>query len=118
MATRDAIAEDVAAPTPARPWVFDADGHVVEPPRVWDELLPARYLDYAPRVLQSEGHFRFVCGDRVGFPIEGRSESEGAPGQTPKQSDAPVSARGGSEPGPRLSDMAVDHIDAAALYPT
>ena len=22
----------------ATPWVFDADGHVVEPPRVWDEL--------------------------------------------------------------------------------
>ena len=31
---------------------------------------------------------------------------------------APVAARGGSEPAPRLSDMAVDHIDAAALYPT
>ena len=54
MATREAITtEDVAAPT--RPWVFDADGHVVEPPRVWDELLPASYRDYAPRVLQSHG---------------------------------------------------------------
>ena len=109
MATREAITtEDVAAPT--RPWVFDADGHVVEPPRVWDELLPARYRDYAPRVLQSDGYFRFACGDRVGFPILGRSESVGAPGQTPKQSDTPVAARGGSEPAPRLSDMAVDHI--------
>jgi predicted TIM-barrel fold metal-dependent hydrolase len=98
--------------------VFDADGHVVEPARVWDELLPARFRDYAPRVLQSEGHYRFACGNRVGFRIEGRSEAVGAPGQTPKQSDAPVAARGGSEPIPRLSDMAVDHIDSAALYPT
>jgi predicted TIM-barrel fold metal-dependent hydrolase len=117
MATRDAITSEHATSL-TRPWVFDADGHVVEPPRVWDELLPARYRDYAPRVLQSEGDFRFACGDRVGFPIEGRSEAVGAPGQTPKQSDAPVSARGGAEPAPRLSDMAVDHIDAAALYPT
>src|SRR5918994_6365059 len=117
MATRDAItAEDVAART--RPWVFDADGHVVEPLRVWDELLPARYRDHAPRVIQSEDHFRFACGDRVGFRIEGWSESVGAPGQTPKQSNAPVAARGGSEPGPRLLDMAVDHIADAALYPT
>src|SRR5918994_5311318 len=117
MATRDAIApDDVASPT--RRWVFDADGHVVEPPRVWDELLPARYRDYAPRVLQSEGHYRFACGDRVGFRIEGRSEAVGAPGQTPKRSHTPVAARGGSDPAPRLTDMAVDHIDAAALYPT
>jgi uncharacterized protein len=117
MSTRDALAvEDSASQT--RPWVFDADGHVVEPPRVWDELLPARFRDYAPRVLQSEGHFRFASGDRVGFEIAGRSDAVGAPGQTPKRSDAPVAARGGSEPGPRLDDMAVDHIEAAALYPT
>jgi uncharacterized protein len=42
----------------------------------------------------------------------------GAPGQTPKKSNAPVAVRGGSEPGPRLDDMAVDRIEAVALYPT
>jgi predicted TIM-barrel fold metal-dependent hydrolase len=100
------------------PWVFDADGHVVEPEVVWDDYLPSRYRSFAPRVLQSDDHFRFVCGDRVGFRIEGRSEAIGAPGQTPKQSETPVAARGGSEPGPRIADMAVDRIGAAALYPT
>ena len=34
------------------PWVFDADGHIVEPPTVWDELLPEKFREYAPRVLQ------------------------------------------------------------------
>jgi predicted TIM-barrel fold metal-dependent hydrolase len=101
-----------------RPWVFDADGHVVEPAVVWEQYLPARYREYAPRVVEADGAFHFVCGDRVGFSIEGRSESVGAPGQTPKQSDRPVAARGGSEPGPRIADMAVDRISAAALYPT
>ena len=98
--------------------VFDADGHVVEPAIVWTEYLPARFHDYAPRVVQSDDDFRFACHDRVGFAIEGRAESVGAPGQTPKQSDSPVAARGGAEPGPRLDDMAVDHIGLAALYPT
>ena len=27
----------------------------IEPPRVWDELLPAKFRDYAPRVLQHDG---------------------------------------------------------------
>lgn len=99
-------------------WVFDADGHVVEPELVWSEHLPARFRDYAPRVVQADDHFRFVCHDRVGFRIEGRSESVSAPGQTPHQTATPVVARGGSEPGPRLDDMAIDHIGAVALYPT
>ncbi len=104
--------------TETQPWVFDADGHVVEPDVVWTEYLPARYRDYAPKLLQFEDHFRFACHDRIGFAIEGRGESVGAPGQTPKQSDAPVAARGGSEPQPRLEDMAIDRIGVAALYPT
>lgn len=100
------------------PWVFDADGHVVEPEVTWERYLPARFRDYAPRVVQDGDHFYFVCHDRRGFRINGHSEAVGAPGQTPHQSDAPVAARGGSEPGPRLDDMALDGIATAALYPT
>jgi predicted TIM-barrel fold metal-dependent hydrolase len=117
MATTDVTAAEDLRSGP-RPWVFDADGHVVEPPVVWERYLPAKYRSYAPRVVQSDGWFRFVRGDRAGFPIEGSSESVGAPGQTPKQSNAPVAVRGGSVPGPRIADMAVDRIGAAALYPT
>ncbi len=42
----------------------------------------------------------------------------GAPGQTPHVTDARPALRGGAEPVPRLADMAIDHIRAAALYPT
>jgi uncharacterized protein len=100
------------------PWVFDADGHVIEPPRVWDELLPAKFRSYAPRVLQDADSYRYACGDRVSFRIPGRAEAMAAPGQTPKKSDSPVAVRGGTEPAPRLDDMAVDAIDTVALYPT
>jgi len=102
----------------ATPWVFDADGHVVEPEVTWERYLPARFRDYAPRVVQDGDHFYFVCHDRRGFRIEGHREAVGAPGQTPHQSDSPVAARGGSEPGPRLEDMALDGLATAALYPT
>jgi predicted TIM-barrel fold metal-dependent hydrolase len=100
-----------------QPWVFDADGHVVEPPSVWDRL-PRAYRSYAPRVLQEEDHFRFVCNDRLSFRIAGRAESLAAPGQTPHKSDAPQPASGAVDPGARLVDMATDLIATAALYPT
>ena len=42
-----------------------------------------------------------------------------APGQTPHLSPTtPWRSRGGAEAGPRLADMAIDRIAAAALYPT
>jgi predicted TIM-barrel fold metal-dependent hydrolase len=100
------------------PWVFDADGHVVEPPETWTKYLPSRFHDYAPRVEQVGDEFQFRCHDRTGFRIRGRSESVAAPGQTPHKSDAPVAARGASEPEPRLDDMAIDGIRDVALYPT
>ncbi len=106
------------SPAPPAAWVFDADGHVVEPDETWTRHLPARYRDYAPRVVQDGDHFYFECDGRRGFRIDGRSESVGAPGQTPHQSDSPIAARGGSEPGPRLDDMTLDGIAVAALYPT
>jgi uncharacterized protein len=98
--------------------VFDADGHVIEPSDMWESYLPAAFRHYAPRVLQQQDHFRFVCGERIGFPISGRAESVGAPGQTPRRSSAPIPAAGGTDPVARLRDMDTDAIDIAALYPT
>jgi predicted TIM-barrel fold metal-dependent hydrolase len=102
----------------ATPWVFDADGHIVEPTSVFDELLPAKFRDYAPRVEQHDGWFQFRCGDRVSFRVRGTAASLGAPGQTPVVTEEPVAVRGATEPAPRLADMAIDRIETAALYPT
>jgi uncharacterized protein len=99
-------------------WVFDADGHVVEPPEVWEVHLPARYRSYAPRVLQEDDHFRFMCNDRLSFRIRGRAESLAAPGQTPHRSDQPQAAAGAAVASARLADMDIDAIATAALYPT
>ena len=99
-------------------WIVDADGHVVEPPEVWEKYLPTRFWHLAPHVVQDGDEFFYACGDRYGFRIPGRAESTGAPGQTPHKSDEPVPARGGGDPAARLEDMAVDGIGFAALYPT
>ena len=76
------------------PWVFDADGHVVEPASTWETHLPARYRSYAPRVLADDDHFRFICNDRVSFRIRGRADTLAAPGQTPHKAAVPQAAAG------------------------
>lgn len=102
----------------ANAWVIDADGHIVEPHACFADHLPRRFSSYAPRVVQFDDHFRYVCGDRMGFRIHARPETVGAPGQTAQVTDAPVVARGADDPAGRLLDMDIDHLERAALYPT
>lgn len=103
-----------AAPLP----VIDADGHVVEPDATFVDHLDARHRDWAPRVISYDDHFRYACGDRLGFRIFAKPETVGAPGQTAHHTDSPVVARGASDPNGRLLDLDVEGIDRAVLYPT
>jgi predicted TIM-barrel fold metal-dependent hydrolase len=98
--------------------VIDADGHIVEPEATFAEHLDPRYRDWAPRVIRYRDHFRYVCGDRLGFRIHARPETVGAPGQTAIVTDAPVVARGADDPAGRLADLDVEGIREAVLYPT
>ncbi len=100
--------------------IFDADGHVVEPPETFASL-PPEYERFIPRTEAVPGGFRYVCGDRAGFTIHAHPDSVGTPGETitTDQPDvAPVMAQGGADPAGRLIDMDIDDIDIAALYPT
>jgi predicted TIM-barrel fold metal-dependent hydrolase len=99
--------------------IIDADGHVVEPPSTFTDHLDPRYASYAPRVLQFEDHFRYVCGDQMGFRIYADPATVGAPGQTTLTTAEPVVvARGADDPAGRLADLDVEGIDRAVLYPT
>jgi predicted TIM-barrel fold metal-dependent hydrolase len=98
--------------------VIDADGHVVEPDATFRDHLDPAYASYAPRIVDFGNHFRYVCGDRMGFRIFARPETVGAPGQTAQHTSEPVVARGASAPAGRLADLDVDGIDRVALYPT
>jgi predicted TIM-barrel fold metal-dependent hydrolase len=98
--------------------IIDADGHVVEPDATFTEHLDARYASFVPRAVSFGDHFRYVCGDRMGFRIHARPETVGAPGQTAHRTDAPVVARGATDPAGRLADLDVEGIDRVVLYPT
>jgi predicted TIM-barrel fold metal-dependent hydrolase len=98
--------------------VIDADGHVVEPDETFTEHLDPRFADWTPRVVSYGDHFRYVCGDRLGFRIHARPETVGAPGQTAQRTDTPVVARGAADPAGRLADLDVEGIDRVVLYPT
>jgi predicted TIM-barrel fold metal-dependent hydrolase len=98
--------------------IIDGDGHIVEPAATFSEHLPARFRSWAPRVVDYGDHFRYACGDRLGFRIFARPETVGAPGQTAIVTDAPVVARGADDPAGRLLDLDVEGIEAAVLYPT
>jgi len=100
--------------------IIDADGHIVEPKEVFTEYLDPKYHDWAPRVVQYGDHFRYACGDRLGFPIHARPETVGAPGQTTAapMTEEPVVAQGADDPAGRLIDLDIENIDIAVLYPT
>jgi predicted TIM-barrel fold metal-dependent hydrolase len=98
--------------------IIDADGHIVEPDTAFTKHLDPRYRDWAPREISFGDHFRYVCGDRMGFRIFAKPETVGAPGQTAQHTDSPIVARGATDPAGRLLDMDVDGIDRAVLYPT
>lgn len=96
--------------------VVDADGHVVEPPELWERFLEAPYRDWRPRlVADNRGVPRYLidgwfwttpAGPGVGHP--GGTEGGARTGQY----------RGGSDPAARLADMDLEGIDLAVLYAT
>jgi uncharacterized protein len=98
--------------------IIDADGHIVEPDATFAEYLDPQFASYAPRVVSFGDHFRYVCGDRMGFRIHARPETVGAPGQTAHVTDSPIVAQGADDPAGRLADLDVEGIDRVVLYPT
>lgn len=98
--------------------VIDADGHVVEPDAAFRDHLAPRFADHVPRVVEYGDHFRYACGDRLGFRIHASPQTVGAPGQMAKVTDTPVVARGASDPDGSIADLDLEGIDRVVLYPT
>jgi predicted TIM-barrel fold metal-dependent hydrolase len=48
---------------PALPKIISVDDHVIEPPNVWTDRLPARYRGTGPRVVRAPAEMAFVGGD-------------------------------------------------------
>ena len=57
-------------------WMVSVDDHVLEPPNVWQDRVPARYRDVAPRLAQTpDGEFWLYEDRRV--PTGGLAASAG-----------------------------------------
>src|SRR5215475_14690900 len=101
-------------PDPTQFPVIDADGHVTEPPTLWDTYLEPRYRDRAPRLgLDSEGR---PCATADGRTIMRHALRLTLPAGYP---EVPYVARlGGFDPRERLRDLDSEGIDVAVLFPS
>jgi predicted TIM-barrel fold metal-dependent hydrolase len=118
------------------PRIISVDDHVVEPPDLWTNRLPAKYQDRAPRVERDRGVFKVQGGN---FSFE-KGAPEGEWGDWwiyddliypfPKLSAAIGFENLDAEPvtfeqirpgcwkqKERLEDMAANHMDASICYP-
>ena len=105
--------------------ILDADSHVSEPLNLWQERLPTKYRDKAPRMLteyqNKPGAWWLIEEDRqphnviLGF---GANKSVEEIQQLLKSFSYAGAHRGGWDPAQRLKDMDQDGIAGDVLYTT
>src|SRR5688572_4572474 len=44
--------------------LFSTDDHLIEPPSLWQDRLPASYVDDCPRLIEDEDGLRWLVEDR------------------------------------------------------
>jgi uncharacterized protein len=108
--------------------VIDADGHICEPPDLWEKYIEPRFREGCPRLIILEGGEEIlrIEGDYA-ISLNGRKQpiSFGAVGAFGAR-EGKVSPRipylegrrGGFDPYARIPDMDAEGIDAAFLYPS
>jgi predicted TIM-barrel fold metal-dependent hydrolase len=119
------------------PKIISVDDHVIEPPTLWQERLPAKYLDRGPRVVSKPGRMAFTNGklefnesdadpvvdlwlydDLVWSIPWGMAQvghlNELSAGSASYEAMVP----GCWQQGPRLADLAVNHTDGSLSFPS
>jgi predicted TIM-barrel fold metal-dependent hydrolase len=107
--------------------VIDADGHILEPPDLWEEYIDPKFREGCPKLITEDGNETFrVEGDyavrlggakkTVGF---GATGAIGARDGSVSPRIAYVDGRkGGFDPHARIPDMDAEGIEAVFLYPS
>ncbi len=112
--------------SPSKPFVIDADGHVIEPLGLWQEYTERRWHARLPRPVTDEnGLFCYIVDDtllmRTASRLSTQASDDAAPDPTRPgdEGDYPETLRpGGWDAKARLDDMDLDGMDLAFLYPT
>ena len=118
------------------PRIISVDDHVVEPPNLWTDRLPARYSDRAPRVERDKATFRFEGGvfsyekgapegewcdwwmyDDLIYPLPKLSAAVGFDHLDVTPITFDQIRPGAWKQKERLADMDANHMDASICYP-
>ncbi len=100
-------------------WLVSVDDHVIEPPHVWVDRVPAKYRDDAPRMVATdEGdawHYDGKVVPTSGLSVTaGRRKEEFSPDPVPFSEMRP----GAYDPVARVADMDRAGIIASACFPS
>ncbi len=109
--------------------VIDSDGHILEPPDLWENYIEPKYREICPKVLFTPegGEILRIEGDsaidlgRGKKPVTlGGLGTIGARAGGVQSYKVPYleGKRGGFDPHARIPDMDAEGIDAAVLYPS
>src|SRR3954447_4681773 len=106
----------------------DADGHILEPPDLWESYLEPKYRDRALRIVPDENGLEELesGGERSLMSRRGFPSTLGAMGDPdlgkimfdPERTYAGEAPFGSMDPDERLKVLDAEHIDAAVLYTT
>ncbi len=100
-------------------WFISVDDHLIEPARLWQERVPAKWRDTAPRIVRDGDSEFWVYEDRqivtTGLnAVAGKSREEFSP--------EPITyedmREGCYEPAARVADMDQGHVLASMLFPS
>jgi len=106
----------------------DADGHILEPPDLWETYLEPKYRDRALRFVRDENGLEEleIGGERSRMSKRGFPSTLGAMGDPdlrsmqldPERTYLGEAPFGSMDPNERLKVLDAEHIDAAVLYTT
>src|ERR1700675_1148128 len=106
---------------------IDADGHILEPPDLWDNYLEEKYRPRGIKILKDDSGLEFLeyDGKRAQMMRAGSLHAVGGVGR-PARKLAPSPEKGYVNSAPfgsmnmkeRLALLDTDGIDKAILYPT
>ncbi|MCD9624857.1 amidohydrolase family protein [Rhabdothermincola salaria] len=117
------------------PRIISVDDHVVEPPNLWLDRLPAKYQDRAPRVVREKvrmslvGGYTFETGvpdgvecdvwyyDDLKYPFTRLSAAVGAEVVKNEPTTFDQIRKGCYDQEARLADMDANHVEASICFP-
>ncbi len=111
---------DMTAPQVNLDWLISVDDHVLEPPHLWIERVPARDRERAPHMEVDDGGLDFWVYDGKRFPssglsaVAGKSKEEFSPEPLPYREMRP----GCYDPKARIDDMDRAGVLASLCFPT